>query len=382
MQDVSIQSGDAPVPDERPKRILVIEDAHSLRRDIVEMLGFEGYEVFDAENGKRGVERAREALPDLIICDIMMPVMNGFEVLDALRSDQATATIPFIFLTARADRLDWRIGMQSGADDYLTKPFTAKELIATVNARLERHATIVRTSEQKIETLRGNIITAMPHELRTPLNVIMGFSNLLMMDAGIVDTKHIENMCGHINSAANRLYRLVENYITYGYTELLLSDERRRALLRNGLMFHPRASMQVYVQDRARQYGREADLILDISDAERLTIHEDYFKKVIEELIDNACKFSPLGMPITVRAGLEDDHLYHLRITDRGRGMTPEQIAQVGAYMQFERRVHEQQGSGLGLVISQRLIQLHGGTLSITSSKDEGTTIHATFQPG
>ncbi len=382
MQDVSIQSGDAPVPDERPKRILVIEDAHSLRRDIVEMLGFEGYEVFDAENGKRGVERAREALPDLIICDIMMPVMNGFEVLDALRSDQATATIPFIFLTARADRLDWRIGMQSGADDYLTKPFTAKELIATVNARLERHATIVRTSEQKIETLRGNIITAMPHELRTPLNVIMGFSNLLMMDAGIVDTKHIENMCGHINSAANRLYRLVENYITYGYTELLLSDERRRALLRNGLMFHPRASMQVYVQDRARQYGREADLVLDISDAERLTIHEDYFKKVIEELIDNACKFSPLGMPITVRAGLEDDHLYHLRITDRGRGMTPEQIAQVGAYMQFERRVHEQQGSGLGLVISQRLIQLHGGTLSITSSKDEGTTIHATFQPG
>ncbi len=381
MQDVSMQTGDA-VPDERPRRILVVEDAHSLRRDIVEMLGFEGYEVFDAENGKRGVERARETLPDLIICDIMMPVMDGFQVLDALRSDPATATIPFIFLTARADRLDWRIGMQSGADDYLTKPFTAKELIATVNARLQRHAIIVRTSEQKIETLRGNIITAMPHELRTPLNVIMGFSNLLMMDAGVVDTRHIENMCGHINSAANRLYRLVENYITYGYTELLLSDERRRALLRNGLMFHPRASMQVYVQDRVRQYGRESDLVLEISDAERLAIHEDYFKKVVEELIDNACKFSTAGTPITVRAGMEADGLYHLRVNDHGRGMTLEQITQVGAYMQFERRVHEQQGSGLGLVISQRLVQLHGGSVTITSTKDDGTTIHATFLPG
>lgn len=381
MQDVSIQTGDA-VPDERPRRILVVEDAHSLRRDIVEMLGFEGYEVFDAENGKRGVDRARETLPDLIICDIMMPVMDGFQVLDALRSDPATATIPFIFLTARADRLDWRIGMQSGADDYLTKPFTAKELIATVNARLERHAAIVRTSEQKIEVLRGNIITAMPHELRTPLNVIMGFSNLLMMDAGVVDTRHIENMCGHINSAANRLYRLVENYITYGYTELLLSDERRRALLRNGLMFHPRASMQVYAQDRTRQYGRESDLVLEITDAERLAIHEDYFKKVVEELIDNACKFSTLGTPITVRAGLEADGHYHLRVNDHGRGMTLEQITQIGAYMQFERRVHEQQGSGLGLIISQRLVQLHGGSVTITSTKDDGTTIHATFLPG
>lgn len=380
MQDVTITTGDTPA--ERVKRILVVEDAHSLRRDIVEMLGFEGYEVVDAENGKRGVERARETMPDLIICDIMMPVMNGFEVLDTLRGDRSTVTIPFIFLTARADRLDWRIGMQSGADDYLTKPFTAKELIATVKARLLRHETIIESSEQKIETLRGNIITAMPHELRTPLNVIMGFSNLLMMDAGVVDTKHIENMCGHINSAANRLYRLVENYITYGYTELLLSDEKRRALLRNGLLFHPRASLQIYIHDLVRLMGRESDLILEATDTERLSIHEDYFKKIIEELVDNACKFSNPGTKIIVKAGVEEDDMYHLRITDYGRVMTQEQITQVGAYMQFERRVHEQQGSGLGLIISRRLAELHGGSLTLNSSKENGTTVHVTFAIG
>src|SRR5688572_18958649 len=114
------------------KRILVIEDAHSLRRDILEMLTFEGYEVAGAEDGLVGVQRARELLPDLIICDIMMPQMDGYGVLETLREEAATASIPFVFLTARTDRVDIRQGMELGADDYLTKPFTAAELLKTV----------------------------------------------------------------------------------------------------------------------------------------------------------------------------------------------------------------------------------------------------------
>ena len=120
------------------KKILVVEDAQSLRKDIVEMLGFEGFEAIGAENGLVGVDRARQVLPDLIICDIMMPGLDGYGVLEELRKDTLTSTIPFIFLTARTDRVDVRQGMELGADDFLTKPFHAAELLATVRTRLKK----------------------------------------------------------------------------------------------------------------------------------------------------------------------------------------------------------------------------------------------------
>lgn len=113
-------------------KILVIEDEHSLRKDIMEMLSFEGYALVGAENGLVGIQEARKHLPDLIICDIMMPELDGYDVLDELRRDPQTAAIPFIFLTARTDKIDRRHGMEQGADDYLTKPFSVGDLLNTI----------------------------------------------------------------------------------------------------------------------------------------------------------------------------------------------------------------------------------------------------------
>jgi len=358
----------------KKKRILVVEDAHSLRRDIVEMLGFEGYDVVDAENGLKGVQRAKETLPDLIICDIMMPVMDGYEVLTELRKDRTTEMIPFIFLTARADRSEQRAGMQSGADDYVTKPFTASELLGSVRARLERQEKVAAIADTRIDEIRNNIITALPHEMRTPLNVVLGFSTLLMTDAGTLDAARVEDMAAHIHAAGTRLYRLIENYITYAYTEILLSDGNRRQLLRAGFLFAPKSSIEAYTMECARHNERESDVQYDLEDAPRLAIHEEYFKKIIEEVMDNACKFSPRGTPIHVRAMLQN-HQYLIEIVDEGRGMSQEQVSQIGAYMQFERHFHEQQGSGLGLVIAKRLAELHGGRLNIQSTSGQGTTV-------
>lgn len=120
------------------KRILVIDDEARLRTQFVALLAAEGFATVEARNGREGVELARREHPDLVICDITMPEMNGHRVLETLRGDAATAHLPFIFLTGWSERDDIRAGMNLGADDYLTKPVAPADLIAAVRARLQR----------------------------------------------------------------------------------------------------------------------------------------------------------------------------------------------------------------------------------------------------
>lgn len=124
------------------KSILVIEDNFEMRENIAEMLELSGYEITTAENGQIGVEKAQKLLPDLILCDIMMPELNGYGVLFILSKSIETASIPFIFLTAKTDRQDVRKGMNLGADDYITKPFEEEELIDAIEGRIRRNEII------------------------------------------------------------------------------------------------------------------------------------------------------------------------------------------------------------------------------------------------
>ena len=147
------------------KKILVIEDDQSVRGILVDLLDAENFEVVDADNGKVGVELAKSHLPDLIICDVIMPELDGFGVLTSLRSFPETATIPFIFLTARAHKTDLRQGMSLGADDYLTKPFTRAELLQTIAVRFEKKIAVDQQQAQKLDQLRSSITQSLPIEL-------------------------------------------------------------------------------------------------------------------------------------------------------------------------------------------------------------------------
>lgn len=121
------------------KKILVVEDAPSLRKDMIEALSFEGYSVDGAENGIIALQKVHTFVPDLILCDIMMPEMDGYGVLEHIRNDPVTTAIPLIIVSARKDPLDIRVGMELGADDYITKPFNLEQLLASIRARLRRH---------------------------------------------------------------------------------------------------------------------------------------------------------------------------------------------------------------------------------------------------
>lgn len=133
------------------KKILLIEDNEDVRENTTDLLKLANYEVITAENGKIGVQLAKKDPPDLIICDIMMPELDGYGVLHSLSKHNKTTTIPFIFLTAKTEKNDIRKGMNLGADDYLTKPFNEQELLEAINVRLKKHALLERKFSQNLE---------------------------------------------------------------------------------------------------------------------------------------------------------------------------------------------------------------------------------------
>jgi CRP-like cAMP-binding protein/AmiR/NasT family two-component response regulator len=140
------------------KRILLIEDNNEIRENTSEILELDGYEVLTAENGKIGVELASSAKPDLIICDIMMPVLDGYSVLYLLSKNPETENIPFIFLTAKADRPDFRKGMEMGADDYITKPFDDVDLLNAIESRFKKIELIEKKYARNIDGLNKLVI--------------------------------------------------------------------------------------------------------------------------------------------------------------------------------------------------------------------------------
>jgi len=133
-------------------KILIIEDQPQMRRNLATILEMENFQVIAAENGQRGLELARREKPDLVICDVMMPELDGYGVLQALRAETALATTPFVFLTAKGDKLELRKGMNLGADDYLTKPVQREDLLAAVRSRLDRRS----AQKAEVESARSS----------------------------------------------------------------------------------------------------------------------------------------------------------------------------------------------------------------------------------
>lgn len=355
-------------------KILVIEDEEAIRETLEEMLAAENFDVIVAENGRIGVQLAQENLPDLVICDIRMPELDGYGVLKVLRQTPSTATVPFIFLTAKVAKDDRRLGMELGADDFLTKPFTMDELLKAIAVRLEKRVALEQQSQTKLDELRGSITHLLPHELNTPLNGILSYSKLLLDEYDLLDREEVLEMLGTIYTSSQRLYRLTQNFLLLAELELIAKDPERIKALRSG---EAKSDTKAIITDIALQQAqkakRQGDLELELQEAV-VRISETRFKKILEEIIDNAFKFSTPGTSIRLSSQSAND-TYHLYVVDRGRGMTEAQIANLGAYTQFERKLHEQQGSGLGLIIAKRLVELYGGKLAIESIPDRQTSV-------
>ena len=357
-------------------KILVIEDEAPLRESIVDALTFEGYDVVEAENGMKGWERAKGDNPDLIVCDIAMPELNGYDLLLKLREDPSTALLPFIFLTARADRPFMRHGMELGADDYLTKPFSHADLLAAIDTRLQRLSTIREANGQELEELKADFIRHVTHELRTPLVSITTVQDIVEQQVGFLTPSELSDLLRIQRSGSQRLNHLVEQTVIL--TEIKIGSLSREDITKHGVSTAIWDILTTAVNMARRFAYRNQEMDVHIEDRDgNAPVHcrVSALRHALAEIIANAIAFSPEDGQVKIIQWRDGDSVF-ISVTDRGPGIRQNVIDNMlKEFEQFERHQLEQQGLGLGLPLASKVIKAHGGSVLVQSDEGEGTTV-------
>jgi two-component system, sensor histidine kinase and response regulator len=354
------------------KKLLIVEDDPMIRQRLLDILDSDEYYLLEASNGLEGIEMAKMHLPDLILSDIMMPILTGYDVLREIRAYPPTSLTPFLFLTAKGDAVDVRMGMNLGADDYITKPFSISEILDAVSMRLDRRNQMEEYSQEKLNAVRSNLYSALPHEFLTPLNGILGMTDVLIRHSDVLEKEEVHEMHTHILQSAKRLQAVIEKYLMYARLEGITREFVEREL--QHLPAHSPASIvDDIVRLRSFKYNRLHDVLQDLED-HPIAIPAENYSIAIGELIDNAFNYSQPGTPIYVELKVHNDHLSFV-VQNHGRGLTPEQVNQIGAFVQFERDKYEQQGMGLGLAIAKKSAHIFNGELIIESEPNKITRV-------
>jgi two-component system, sensor histidine kinase and response regulator len=338
-------------------KILIIEDEAEIRSTLQELLELNGHTVAVAVDGPEGI-KAAQLLPDLILCDVGLPGLNGYEVLGALRLLPSCRDIPFIFLTARADRSDQRLGMALGADDYITKPFTEREIMDAINARVSRLRPLRERVEQLLGEHRTTVGANWSHELMTPLNAVLGGLEMIEEEADNIKPGELRELLRLIRVGAER-QQVLSRKLVYHY-------ELERLKATPAAARPARCCAAAALAAGAARAGpadqRAGDLTVRGEPAE-VPLSEDQLSTAITELVGNAIRFSSPGQPVTA-TGSRAGRRYTIVIVDQGPGMTAKQTGAIGAFVQFGRDKREQQGLGLGLAIARSVAELAGGKLT------------------
>jgi two-component system sensor histidine kinase/response regulator len=356
------------------KLILLIDDDEGVRFTFGGVLRDHGYRVIESDSGDAGLELARQQKPDLILTDINMPGGDGQTLLHQIRADNELSNTPVVMMTGRPDLVSPRKGMEQGADDFLVKPITGDELLTCMDARLKRAEIHWRVEDRVLTNLKSSMTAQLPHEFITPLAGILGLSEILERDFASLSAEEMQEFHKDIHQSALRLQRTVRNYLLM--LELGPTTKSDSPLkLPPPLPFaEAKESMNKGVGLAVERHGRKGDIRVHAEKCSIIANASD-LAYIVEELVDNALKFSRAGSPIEVL--LESDGV--LLVTDAGRGMLTEEIEQIGAFQQFDRKKHEQQGLGLGLILVQRLAERNGATFTLMSLPERGIQDKVSF---
>ena len=355
--------------------ILVLEDNSDLLKNIELILEMEGYQVVSACSGPQALTLLEQTRPDLIISDIMMPEMDGYEFYQCVRRHPELLTIPFIFLSAKGEKEDIRFGKQLGVDEYLTKPLEPKDLLIAVEAKLRRLREIKAGSRQEVERLRDIISRVLSHELRTPLTTIKAAVELLVDNKIHLYDEEEQELLSLASKGGERLEALIVDILTVVNIEAGEARNRFEAGKQE-------VDLSLCIEDAIAGCEREAasrggtTIRVDVPNGlPAVTGHPEQLADVLSRLLDNALKFSPqTGGQVVIRARSEDGGV-KISIEDKGIGIPMSEIPRIfDLFYQVDRHKYEQQRIGVGLAIARELVEIHGGSIEVESEVGKGST--------
>ena len=352
--------------------ILVVDDESGMRNVIREVLESAGYAALLAKDGNEGLALARQHLPDLILCDIQMPGMNGYELLNAVGARTELRKVPFVFMTGvNTGQFDLRRGMALGADDYLTKPFTEEDLLAAIQTRLRKKQAWEKFFRNGIESTRVGFVVLLSTELDLLVMDILDNAQSLASDP--TARPAVSAAAQRILRSGRRLSRLHENILLYAMLQVWVNDAEKITSFRRESVDSYLTVLRAIIADNPRIPEDPTAVTIEGADC-ALRIAAPDFGKIIDEVVDNAFKYSDPGRPVHLSAHQAAGTL-RITVRDEGHGMSAEAIASVESLVASAGTPVRRQMAGLGLTIAKTLAELYGGGLTIQSSIGTGTTV-------
>ncbi|NIA29813.1 MAG: response regulator [Actinobacteria bacterium] len=347
--------------------IFIVDDVAKNLQVLGTILKRQNYKIAFATNGKQALENINNISPDLILLDVMMPELDGFEVCKRLKADEKTKDIPVIFLTAKTEIEDVVNGFELGAVDYVTKPFNATELLARVKTHVE-----LKRSREKLQELvatKDMFFSIIAHDLRSPFATISAFISLISKYFGKIPKEEIDELLESLKETSDSTRELLDNLLQWSRSqtgtiqfspEMVAVGEMIKTNL--GLLTETAENKKISLKPRLDFTGE-------------IKIDKDMIDLVIRNLVINALKFTPSGGEITV-ATQKTDGTVEISVNDTGVGIAPEMIPKLFSVADKISTVGTagEKGSGLGLILCKEFVEKHSGKLVVESRVGEGSS--------
>lgn len=352
--------------------ILVVDDNPENLSVLFTALTDIGFTVLTKRDGESALKLAKRKQPDLILLDILMPGIDGFETCRRLKENDDTKDIPVIFMSAVADTVDKVKGFELGAVDYITKPFQYEEVLARVKA----HLTIVhqRRQLQELNASKDKFFSIIAHDLRSPFSVLQVLIELTLEDIADSGQTKLERTMETLKTSTDQLYALVENLLTWariqrgvmGYHPRRI--DVREVVARNVALLTPKAEQK---QITLRNMIKEKIVVL---------VDANMIEAIIRNLLSNALKFTDAGGSVEVSA-IFDDHDVTVSVSDTGIGIDEEHILKLFQIDTKYKRpgTAQEKGTGMGLVLCKEFVEQHSGKIWVESEVGKGSTFKFTL---
>ncbi|RKZ50646.1 MAG: hybrid sensor histidine kinase/response regulator [Candidatus Parabeggiatoa sp. nov. 3] len=352
------------------KLILVVDDNAMNLKMLGSILKANGLSPAIAQSGANALKSIKRKLPDLILLDVMMPDMDGFEVCKRLKQDVDTQDIPVIFLTAKTEQEDIIQGLEVGAVDYVTKPFNPKELMTRVNTHLELKA--AKEGLKQALATKDKFFSIISHDLINLFNALLGLSFLLTDPNMKLGAAEKEDYIQSILKSSRQGYDLLKNLLEWSRSQTGTLKVTPAILNLSQIVDLNIAFLNEHAKNK------HINIFSSIEETSLVFADENMLDTVLRNLLANAIKFTPENGQVEISAKQAQENLVEISISDTGVGIKPENIHKLFrsdvSYTTFG--THKEKGTGLGLILCKEFVEKNGGTIGVKSQEGKGSRFY------